>query len=414
VKKQLLLLICISWLISGFDLNRPNPFPFSYQVKKVVIDAGHGGKDPGCHGVGSKEKHITLGIALKLGRYIERNFEDVEVIYTRTTDKYIELKERANIANRNNADLFISVHCNAQPNGHSAHGTETYVMGLHKSDANLNVAKRENSVTLLEDNYEQSYDGFDPNAPESHIIFTLYQNAFLEQSIRFASLCEKQFVERAKRKSRGVKQAGFVVLYKTAMPSVLVESGYLTNRAEEKYLMQEEGQSYIASAMFRAFKEYKEEVEGKSIGTNIIEDQIIENRPPPIVEEVKEEPKPKPKPKTKPKAKNTSTASTTKPKPKTTPKTTPKPKTETAKADKNHNYRVQLYTSYDDFDLVAARFDQLSTVEIESNNRGVKKYLILDEYKRRKEAEAALKTVKKAGFIFAKIVEYSGTKRLSD
>jgi N-acetylmuramoyl-L-alanine amidase len=224
----------------------------------VVIDAGHGGHDPGCNGGNSKEKEITLKIALKLGKLIEDSLKDVKVIYTRETDKFIELSERSNIANKNNADLFISIHCNANDN-HSANGTETYLMGLHKSESNLLVSKRENNVILLEKDYKsnKAYDGFDPNSPAGHIIFSLMQNAFRAQSIKFAGLVEDQFKEKSKLKSRGVKEAGFLVLWKSAMPGVLVETGFLSNETDRKVLAYEHGQNVIAQAIFNALKKYK-------------------------------------------------------------------------------------------------------------------------------------------------------------
>lgn len=232
------------------------------RVKKVVIDAGHGGKDSGTIGKFSKEKNVALKIAKELGAIIQKNMSDVEVIYTRTNDTFVELEQRAQIANKNGADVFISIHCNAVPsNKDKVHGTETYIMGLHTSEANLEVAKRENSVILLEDNYEERYEGFNPNSPESHILFSLYQNAYLENSLSLAQKVEDQFRTRVGRKSRGVKQAGFWVLYRTSMPSILVEVGYLSNPTEEKYLNDDLGQTYIASGIFRAFRDYKNEIE---------------------------------------------------------------------------------------------------------------------------------------------------------
>jgi len=205
------------------------------------------------------EAFSRAAFALKVGEYIEKNIPDVKVIYTRKTDKFIELTERAAIANRNKADLFISIHANAISNP-KTYGTETWVMGLHKSEENLAVAKRENSVILLEDNYEERYDGFD-NSPESYIMIQLMQSAYLENSLKLADKIETQFKNKANRHSRGVKQAGFVVLYKTATPSVLVEAGFLSNETEEKFLGTDNGQDLIASGIYRAFKEYKSDVE---------------------------------------------------------------------------------------------------------------------------------------------------------
>ncbi len=229
----------------------------SYKVKTVVIDAGHGGKDPGAVSNGIREKDIALKIALKTGDYIQDNFPDVNVIYTRKDDRFIELHNRAKTANNANADLFISIHCNANRSS-SPYGTETYVMGLHKSQANLEVAKKENAAILLEDDYQQVYEGYDPNLPENTIIFSLFQNAYLNQSLSMATMVEDQFRERVKRHDRGVKQAGFLVLYRTTMPGVLIETGFLTNPSERKFLNSDKGQTYIASAIYRAFKNYKE------------------------------------------------------------------------------------------------------------------------------------------------------------
>lgn len=234
-----------------------------YKIRVVVIDAGHGGNDPGAVGKNTKEKDVALSVALKLGSYIEKNFKDVKVIYTRKTDVFIELYKRAEIANKANADLFISIHCNSAENP-KPHGTETWVMGLHKSAANLEVAKKENSAILLESNSNDAYDNFNPNSPESYIIFSLFQSQFREQSIDFATKIENEFTSRVGRFDRGVKEAGFLVLWKTAMPAVLVELGFLSNAEEEKFLASAQGQDYLASSLFRAFKQYKTEMEGVS------------------------------------------------------------------------------------------------------------------------------------------------------
>ncbi|MFA6923554.1 MAG: N-acetylmuramoyl-L-alanine amidase [Bacteroidales bacterium] len=234
-----------------------------FKIKKVVIDAGHGGNDPGCVVNGCYEKTITLSVALKLGKYIEKNFKDVEVIYTRKDDNFVELHQRAEIANQNKADLFISIHCNANPSS-TPFGVETYVMGNHRSKANLEVAQKENASILLEDDYLKKYNGFDPNSAEGYIIFSLYQNAFLEQSLTLASKVQKQLKDRVSRYDRGVKQAGFLVLFKTTMPSILIETGFLSNPDEAVFMSSTKGQEYIALAIYRAFKEYKSEVENTS------------------------------------------------------------------------------------------------------------------------------------------------------
>ena len=226
----------------------------SYSLKTVVIDPGHGGKDFGAIGKNGKEKDIVLSVALKLGHYIENKMPDVKVIYTRSTDVFIPLIERAEIANKNDADLFISIHVNSNPSP-TPYGVETYAMGLHKSEENLQVAQAENSAILYEDNYSKTYEGFDPKSAESYIIFNLLQNAYLEQSIKFASIVQDEIKE--KRHNRGVRQAGFLVLWKTTMPSVLIETGFISNSKEEKYLLTDDGQDYIANSIFRAFKSYK-------------------------------------------------------------------------------------------------------------------------------------------------------------
>jgi len=236
------------------------PIKTDFKVDVVVIDAGHGGHDPGTLGKNSKEKDIALKIALKLGGYIEKNISGVKVIYTRKDDRYIALDERANIANKNKADLFICIHANSLP-GAPAYGTETYVMGLKMDKGNFEVAKRENSVILMDENYAERYEGFDPDSPESYILFSLTQSAYQESSLKFAQKVEDQFKGKVGRRSRGVKQAGFVVLWRTTMPSVLIETGFLSNVKEENYLLSDNGQDLIASGIYRAFKEYKSQIE---------------------------------------------------------------------------------------------------------------------------------------------------------
>lgn len=240
-------------------------------VQVVVIDAGHGGTDPGALGKNSKEKDIVLPIALKVGKYIEENFSDVKVIYTRDKDVFIPLHERANIANEAKADLFISIHANWSESTR-VYGTETYALGAHRSEQNLEVVMKENSVITLEEDYTIHYEGFDPQSSESYIIFSLMQNIHLGQSLAFAKAVQDQFRERAMRIDRGVKQDIFLVLWRTTMPSVLIETGFISNPTEEKYLKSEEGQTYLASAIFRAFKEYKMDIENKSLFNSVQKD----------------------------------------------------------------------------------------------------------------------------------------------
>jgi N-acetylmuramoyl-L-alanine amidase len=230
----------------------------------IVIDPGHGGRDPGAVGSFSKEKDITLAVALKTGEYLEQNIKNVKVIYTRKTDVSVDLLERSEIANKNKADLFVSIHVNALE-GRNAYGTETYIMGHHKDQQNLEVAMKENEVILLEKDFSEKYEEFDPKSPESYIMFTLYQSAYSEQSTRLASTLQSQFKERVGRYDRGVKQAGFWVLYRTTMPSILTEIGFITNVNEEKYLNSKQGQDYIASAIFRACRDYINDIEKKSV-----------------------------------------------------------------------------------------------------------------------------------------------------
>jgi N-acetylmuramoyl-L-alanine amidase len=234
----------------------------------VVVDAGHGGYDPGTKGKLSQEKNITLAIALKIQKLILANSPDTKVILTRSTDYFIPLHERAKIANKNNANLFISIHVDGVKNKLIT-GTSTFVMGLHKTDENFEVAKRENSVISIEEDYSTHYENFDPNSAESYIIFSLLQNKYLEQSLSLASKIQNRFREKIKRDDRGVKQAGFLVLWKTTMPSVLVETGFLTNPDEEQYLISETGQQNIAESIYMAFNDFKNEIKNRTSFTVI-------------------------------------------------------------------------------------------------------------------------------------------------
>lgn len=233
----------------------------NYTLKTIVIDAGHGGKDPGCLGKSTKEKDINLDISLRLGDLIKKNLKGINVIFTRNDDRFIELHDRAGLANKNSADLFVSVHSNSGREG--MHGTETYCMGLDKTEQNLSVASRENSSILLEKNHKKNYDNFDPNKPESYILFSLFQSVYLHNSLSLAEKIEKEFTLTAKRYSRGVKQSGFLVLWKTSMPSVLIESGFLTDSEEEKFLATPEGRQTMAQSIFCAIEAYKEELDYK-------------------------------------------------------------------------------------------------------------------------------------------------------
>lgn len=265
IKKGLLTILCLGVFILICN-------PVTAQIKErftVVIDAGHGGRDPGATRGKYKEKVINLKVALALGKLIENNYKDVKVVYTRKTDIFIDLVERANIANRNKANLFISIHTNAtDAKNTSANGADTYILGLTKSAENLAVAKRENAVITFEKDYKSKYEGFDPNSPESYIIFEFMTNKYMEQSYKFASAIQNGFKTIAKRNDRGVRQAGFLVLWRSAMPSVLVELGFINNANEAKYLYSSAGQNAMARSIYSGFKKYKAEYD-KMMGNTV-------------------------------------------------------------------------------------------------------------------------------------------------
>lgn len=237
------------------------PLTTTAQGKKdfvVVIDPGHGGHDPGALGRKSKEKNINLSIALKVGRLIKENHTDTRIVYTRSKDVFIPLHTRAEIANNAKADLFISIHTNSVArNKHAVSGTETYTLGLHKTQENLEVAQKENAVILIEEDYQQRYAGFNPNSAESYIIFEFLQDKNMEKSVNMAQFIQREFRQTASRKDKGVHQAGFLVLRATSMPSVLIEVGYISNPNEENYLISERGQNALAKSIYNAFCIYK-------------------------------------------------------------------------------------------------------------------------------------------------------------
>lgn len=278
---KLLQVVFLSLVISGW-----HSMIASEKTWVIVIDAGHGGKDPGALGSVSKEKNINLAIALKTGEYLEQNMKNVKVLYTRNSDVFVGLKERAEFANKNKADLFLSIHSNWISNK-NIKGTETWIMGPAKDEQNLEVAIKENEVIRWEDDFSTKYEGFDPGSPESYIMFTVMQNTFKEQSTWLASNIQNQFKNRAGRADLGVKQAGFWVLYMTSMPSVLIETGFITNTDEEKFLTSKEGQDYLASAIFRASRDYINEVDKKSHISTFVETEtavdtdssVIQNLP---------------------------------------------------------------------------------------------------------------------------------------
>lgn len=269
-----LLALCLTLVVA---------LPFSAFAEKqftLVIDAGHGGKDAGAVGKKAKEKTINLNVALAFGKLVKEKCPEVKVIYTRTTDKFIALKERAAIANRNNADLFVSIHTNAVPRGKKVYGTETFTLGTARAEENLEVAKRENSVITYEEDYAETYAGFDPNSPESYIIFEFMQDRYMEQSVDLARCIQEQYTSYAGRQNKGVKQAGFLVLRETSMPSVLTELGFISTPAEENYLNSERGQRQLAQSLYNGFATYYKKVT-KHLGTKVamVEKTEVDNTP---------------------------------------------------------------------------------------------------------------------------------------
>ncbi|WP_417592888.1 N-acetylmuramoyl-L-alanine amidase family protein [Owenweeksia hongkongensis] len=358
-------------------------------VHTVVIDAGHGGHDPGNLGTRrykTTEKDIALLVALKVGGYIQENFKDVTVIYTRSTDVFVDLQERAKIANRAEADLFISIHCDAFTKS-SVSGATSLVMGQNHDDDNLRVAMRENSVIYLEENYEEKYEGFDPNNPSSYIAFSVYQGAFMLQSVSFAQKVQDQFRTRVGRKDRGVKQQPLMVTKMAVMPSVLIELGFLTNPTEEDFLNSEKGQSYMASAIYRAFKEYKEEREQFHL-------EIAPATPP-----VQTKPAPTP---VQPKI-GTENKSVEK-----TPSSSPT----TKQVDtKEVYYCVQLATSGIKKELIPQNFKGVEGVRFYEDG-GLYKYIV-GQTTNLKTAEALKMKMKDAGFKDAFVVALADGNRIS-
>lgn len=268
--KRSLISLLLMVLLTPFTLHAAGE-----KVSTIVIDPGHGGKDAGAVGKNCYEKDIALKVALKFGELINQNFPDVKVIYTRKDDRFVELRQRGRIANQNHADLFVSIHCNST-DGKEARGVETWIMGNHKNDANLKVAQLENSAILQEQDHEANYDNFDPNSPDAYIIFSLYQNAFMDQSLGFAAKVQEQYGQRVPSPNRGIKQAGFLVLWACALPSVLTEIGFISNPTEEKFLNSAEGQLKIATSLFNAFKEYKYQVEGFNNQAEVTKQPTVE------------------------------------------------------------------------------------------------------------------------------------------
>ena len=382
-----LLLITITvWISLAFvpDLIADKKYNRESGVRTIVIDPGHGGHDSGCHGAGAYEKNVALAVSLKLGKLIEANFPDVKVIYTRKTDVFVELYRRAQIANENKADLFICIHCNSGDK--AAFGAETFVMGLHKSKDNLNVAKRENAVILQEDNYQRKYDGFDPNSAEANIIFSLYQNAFLDQSLYFADRLQHEFKHHASRHNRGVKQAGFLVLYRTTMPSVLIETGFLTNGEEEKYLKSSAGQQKIANSILRALNTYKSWIDGSSEHHDL--------KMPEDEEQVNQKDEKQTGQNSVAQSENTSSN---------------KPEKESDNA--GIVFRIQVFTSPEKISLKSSRFKGRSDVWEYKFNKSWK--YTIGKCDKQEDALKLLSDLKKAGFDDAFVVAFKNNNRIS-
>ncbi len=360
---------CLLLVLPSFADSAP---VIDYKIRKIVIDAGHGGQDRGCKGKKVYEKNVTLPIAKRLGQYINNYLPDVQVIYTRDRDVFVELHERAALANRNNADLFISIHCNSSPNHKHVNGTETFVMGLDRSKENLELARRENAVIELEHDHGEHYDGYDVDDPANDIIFSLHQNAHMDQSIHLASLIERQFKNKAQRKSRGVKQESFLVLYKTTMPSVLVETGFLTNNIEENYLSSSAGQDKIAASIFQAFKEYKNGVEIKGHAKGYTD-----------------------------RGRNEVNLS-------------PSFGPETPIPTEVHSFRVQLYDAYEAVNLGKPNFDAVEEIVIEENEYGIKHFLLEETFYKHDEALNSVSEAKRHGFQYARVITYVNGERKID
>lgn len=357
------------------------------KIQTIVIDAGHGGKDAGALGRLSTEKSINLSVALKFGAYIEENLPDVKVIYTRTTDKFVELSERAAIANRNNADVFVSIHCNSTDGITSVDGAETFVMGESKNEANLNVAKKENSAILLEGN-TKAYGNFDPNSTEAYIIFSLNQSIYQSQSLSLADKVQKQFTKKVGRHDRGVQQAGFLVLWKTSMPSILVELGFINNMKEEQFLKSETGQTQMALALYRAFEEYKREFES--------ENHVAKKT------ETTDKPKATEKPKAADKPVATEKTNTT-----DKPESTDKP----ASVSGEVYFSVQFSTLNRKVPVTDKAFKGIKEVEVYESN-GAYRY-VSGHFQTKSEAVARQTEVRNLGFTDAFIIAFKDGKRVS-
>lgn len=255
----LVLLPSLGFLASSFH-DPARPFNDG-KIRTIVIDAGHGGKDPGALGLVAQEKGITLAIATELKKTLKENMPDMKIVMTRDDDTFIELANRAKTVSDHEADFFVSIHCNSNKN-REAYGAETYILGTHRSEDNMDVVMRENSVIMMEENFEEVYEGFDPNSVPAYIFFQYITNVHLEMSYKMATKVQEQFATRVGRKDRGVKQAGYLVLWRASKPAILIETGFISNKDEEIFLNSDNGRSYMASAIYRAVRDYNAEITG--------------------------------------------------------------------------------------------------------------------------------------------------------
>ena len=368
------------------------------KITTVVIDPGHGGKDSGALGANSKEKDLNLTVALLTGDYIKKNCPDVKVIYTRERDVFVDLDERADIANRANADVFISIHCNSTDGKTTASGAETFVLGEHKNAANLEVAKKENASILYEEDADEKYGNFDLNSPEAYIALSLFQKEYLNQSIQLAANVQEQFTKRVGRKDRGVQQAGFLVLWKTAMPSILIELGFINNAAEERFLASENGQTYMASAIYRAFRDFKASYEG--------ENQTVETPTQSVQEQTSVKPKEE-KPQVVP-AETPVTEVVEKPIVKPEEKPVVKPETKPVEKPKV-SFKVQFATRDTQVPVTDKAFAKVPEVDVYFYN-GAYRYTSGD-FRSKQEAVTRQAEVRKLGFSDAFVVAFINGER---
>ncbi len=395
---------CSHTIIGSFpDLD----FPPNYKVKTIVIDAGHGGRDGGCSGTNSQEKVITLKIAKKLKAGLTRQFPNMNIYLTRDKDVFIPLHKRAKFANASKADLFLSIHCNYIPKADHIHGSESYVLGIHKAEANLNVAKRENDVVYLEEDYEQNY-GVDPNSPAGHILLSAFQNANMEQSILFAEKIENRIKHQTPHKSRGVKQANFHVLRETTMPSVLLETGYLSNAKDQAYLLTQKGQDDIVTSIMQALFDYKIQVEGNS-KPNRIAYQPVPAAPKPTPVKVEHQPA----------IQVITKAATSNPIPTTNKVVTQEPAPQMRTVEKNEilvyekkvNYKVQIAASKSHISIKNEWKDLGYLIEVVEENKHLK-YQI-GGFRTYKSVQKALNNISAKGYKECFVVAYSNGNRIS-